>query len=493
MRKIIARYIVILLVIISVSNFSFAATTGEIAAEQAYCQTQTSICGTAPAEFTALTDFVREMMNSIKTIGTEWTYVGKYVDPNRFNGNTFAPPKQNIISKLARNVDQKLKFGLASATILVDPANIGGVKDIAGWTTLLFRNKVFLRDTKLVNDLEALLATKKLELWLWAWRYEKVNSENLKIMQTILKKYIDKWVLTDASQLKDWVLYNNITSMLTSILSSLKAFLSFGSTSQLDAISRGWGNGIFIVFNQKAITTIDRNYACVWSPNTICSTQSKKISQMLTILKNSVSVAKAAGKTFTDAIKRLWQTFAPSQQDDQFRTRENDLLRSMYGTTKFSTGRLINISVKESNGSIKDVAQAAGALWKWVIDAWIWVADGLTTVAKYFFTPKTLKETVDYTQAPSSSNSPASYNSWENAFTSLMSTYISDVFASQKADSELADFVEVKKITPAFKVLSDQIHSLENDVLGGKDKESSLIRSLWKACELQCGGGGKCR
>ena len=71
MRKIIARYIVILLVIISVSNFSFAATTGEIAAEQAYCQTQTSICGTAPAEFTALTDFVREMMNSIKTIGTE--------------------------------------------------------------------------------------------------------------------------------------------------------------------------------------------------------------------------------------------------------------------------------------------------------------------------------------------------------------------------------------------------------------------------------------
>jgi hypothetical protein len=61
-----------------VSNFSFAATDpiptpAEVAfaAEQVYCETQSSICGSAPKDFTALLDFVREMKNAIKTIGTQ--------------------------------------------------------------------------------------------------------------------------------------------------------------------------------------------------------------------------------------------------------------------------------------------------------------------------------------------------------------------------------------------------------------------------------------
>ncbi|MEI8009116.1 MAG: hypothetical protein WCI00_07200 [bacterium] len=48
------------------SNFSFAKTD-----DTAYCATQSSICGTAPEQFTFLMDFVREMSNAIKTIGPE--------------------------------------------------------------------------------------------------------------------------------------------------------------------------------------------------------------------------------------------------------------------------------------------------------------------------------------------------------------------------------------------------------------------------------------
>ena len=56
-----------------VGNFSFSAdiltvplTPAEI--ETAYCATQSSVCGTAPEQFTFLMDFVREMTNAIKTI-----------------------------------------------------------------------------------------------------------------------------------------------------------------------------------------------------------------------------------------------------------------------------------------------------------------------------------------------------------------------------------------------------------------------------------------
>jgi len=68
------------------------------------------------------------------------------------------------------------------------------------------------------------------------------------------------------------------------------------------------------------------------------------------------------------------------------------------------------------------------------------------------------------------------------------------VFVSQAFDaSELATFSEVKDITPAFKVLGDQIRVIKNDILGSKQQENSLIWSLWKACELQCGGWWLCR
>ncbi|MEI6672347.1 MAG: hypothetical protein WCL02_03080 [bacterium] len=55
------------------SNFSFAQSIPPVddPTDAKYCSTQSAICGTAPEQFTYLMDFVREMMNAIKTIGPE--------------------------------------------------------------------------------------------------------------------------------------------------------------------------------------------------------------------------------------------------------------------------------------------------------------------------------------------------------------------------------------------------------------------------------------
>jgi hypothetical protein len=58
--------------ITSVSNFSFVGaqfvqTDRGAVTEEEYCKTST-ICGTASEQLTMILDFVREMMNSIKTI-----------------------------------------------------------------------------------------------------------------------------------------------------------------------------------------------------------------------------------------------------------------------------------------------------------------------------------------------------------------------------------------------------------------------------------------
>jgi hypothetical protein len=57
-------------------------------------------------------------------------------------------------------------FGVASAAVFANPTNWGGLKDVLGNTVLLAKNKVFLRDTKLIEELESQLSTKKLEIGL---------------------------------------------------------------------------------------------------------------------------------------------------------------------------------------------------------------------------------------------------------------------------------------------------------------------------------------
>ena len=59
-----------------------------------------------------------------------------------------------------------------------------------------------------------------------------------------------------------------------------------------------------------------------------------------------------------------------------------------------------------------------------------------------------------------------------------MSEYTNDVFVNQSLDLNLATFSEVKDITPNFALLGDQIYAIKDNILGGKDKKNSLIRSL---------------
>jgi hypothetical protein len=67
------------------------------------------------------------------------------------------------------------------------------------------------------------------------------------------------------------------------------------------------------------------------------------------------------------------------------------------------------------------------------------------------------------------------------------------VLNNQQNDLNLVSMSEVIAVTPAFKILWNQIATIKDKILGGKDKKNSLISSLWAACELQCGRWWLCR
>lgn len=453
------------------------ATAEALAIEQAYCATST-ICWTASEPLTLLMDFVREMTNSIKTMWTQGEYLGQYINPNRFQWNVFTPPVKTVVDKLARNISQKIKFGLASTAIFANPVNFAGGKDVMWWTVLLAKNKVFLRDNKLIEELESQVSDKKYELGLWWWWYEKINPENLQVMQAIIKKYRDAWLFDEWSQIKNGALYNNVTSLLTQMLSSAKTFLYFDSTSQFDDISR-WGmDGVTIVFSTGAMWTIKRDYNCARGLINPCDSALKKFTNnMKTIWVNIKSSLSDSKKTFLSAIDRLGQLFSKNQSTD-FKTREAELLLSIYGTRKITPWKFIDVNYNESNGNASTVKD----IWAWIGDVASAIASG--AVRSWKLVTNDIFLTREKIQKITSTE--ASYNSSQDAFTSMMNQYIGDVFANQAMDIELATFAEVKDITPAFTVLGNQIAGIKNNILGDKEKETSLLTSLWAAAKLQC-------
>ena len=476
MKRIIAPYILLCVVITCVSNFSFAQTD-----DTAYCTTQSSICGTAPEQFTFLMDFVREMTVAIKTIGPEWAYLGQYVNPNWFQWTVFTAPKKTVLGTVARNVANKLKFGVASTAIFSSPVNFAGIKDMLWWIVLLSKNQIFLRDNKLVEQLESQVNDKKYELGLWGWWYDQIIPENRAIMQAIIQKYIDKWLLIPSSKVNPGVSYNNVTSLLTHVLSSAKSFLYFGATTGFDAMTR-WSSdqSIFIGFTTNAITTVQRDYNCARWSNNICSSELKKIKNGWSKMRKSLSLwSSDTKKTFKDAVTRLWQIFSPSTQDATYTARENDLLRSMYGSTQISKWTLAD-SLKKSWAGIKKSWAEVGQQ----------VAGVVSDVTSFRTFPKDIKGTVQV--IPTLPDSPPDTSATTD-ISKAIDSYVYDVFASQKIDLDLVGMSEVKDITPAFAVLGKQISVIKNDIIGNKDKQGSLISTLWASCELQCGGWWSCR
>lgn len=510
-------YNIIWLLLAYVGSFSyihaqFVQWTQGVSQDPSYCSTS-SICWTAPQKFTFMLDFVREMINSIKTIGTEGDYLGKYVHPNRFQWNNFVPETKTVVGKVAQNVEQKLKFGAAATTIFTNPINAWGLEEAAvGSVILTSKNKVFLRDSKLVEEMESLLSDKKYEIWLWWGWYSKVNEQNLALMNTILESYKNKWLFSSYS-LQEGVTYNNITSLLTRMLSAMKSFLYYDSTSQFDEFSR-WGKEgyIEITFAADVKESIEREYNCARGWTDICDKKKTTLKSLRKTFKTKLSTSSYNNKkVFVDATKRLTMLFSKKQQANNpqdaqaYKDREYDLLMATYGQSKRKDGILFNLIDfnYDKNGDLKTVWSAAAkdaaaiggaavVVYQTTVAAatgvW-WLLDGDLVLRSRHIIPKDLASQID--DLVSSQKRTVSIESnaslkWDDYFSNELKKLVTDVLQQQALDHDLAAYAEIKYITPAFNVIGQQIYVIKTEIIGDKDKDASLIKNLREAAETQC-------
>lgn len=492
MKRILAIILSVSILIVGMSNFTFAQGVSSVDKYYAvdYCKTQSTICGSSPEQFTYLMDFVREMTNSIKTIGTASPYLGAYVSPNRFKWTSFSPPQQTLANKFVTNLSKKATFSIATIAILASPVNLAGLKDMFWWIALLTKDYVFLRDSKLVEKTESIVTDKQYQLGLWGWWAQIVTAQNQEIMRGIIKKYEEKWLLqTSESRISDSVTYSQITALMLQILSTAKWYLYFGTRTRTfwSSDKTKW---LHVGLGIDAWIAIQTDYNCVkWSEH-ICSAEHMKIgktfAQAFSSLFGKNSKGATALKTIKDASNRLSQLFLPSQeQSDQFIARQQSLLVSMYGTKEVSMSKwLKGLLIDPFKKTWTDIKQSA--------------SDVVNDAKSYRTIPQDLKTTVQNIPPPSYLTEDPLL---ADVVTKSVDSYIADVLASQAVDLDIVSMSELKDfssswsqgVTPAFAVLSRQIASIRNDLIGSKEKDNTIIKSLWTACHDQCGRWWSCR
>jgi len=301
-----------------------------------------NICSSAPLGFRLMTDFIKEMILAIKTVGTRDPYLGQYVSPAWFEGNQFNPPKEGLVSKLIRNLKQKMQSVVAVTAVFTDLQNFGGLKDMAWWFIILFKRQVFLRDYKTLMEIDTLISDKKYELGLWGWWTAELTDVNQKMFQKIFDKYGPNgaWLFTQAT-INTNATYRQITTLMMRINSSLKTFIASPGESIHQFTGEFTKTKLFndspdidVAFNLSMMVNMHDNYQC---PMQCDGSRTKFKANISKIWKSFGSGSVQAMKTITDATKRLsiamWGGGGKTTANEKaaIQKRNQELLRSQFG------------------------------------------------------------------------------------------------------------------------------------------------------------------
>ncbi|MFA5748154.1 MAG: hypothetical protein WC872_03525 [Candidatus Absconditabacterales bacterium] len=451
-----------------------------------------NICGSSSDEFNLTLNFMQDILNTIKTIGPQGDWLGKYVNPNWFDGNKFSPPDMSLIGEGSRNISQKISTSIADLAIFTDFTNRGGIKDESLGIIILAKNKIFLRDRKKLEEMDRKITAKKYELGVGGGWYASISQSNLKLINSIIAKYVSNGLLI-RGELEQGIWYQDVTSMLTRINSALKSFLFVGKISQFDhaGFVRGINGKFTLKFNFDTIQRMDDNYSCASGiGNNKCNTSLAKFNDNIKLITQATKDgSNQALKTIKDASQRFAEIFTPSD-NQEYKDREKELLNSYYGNRQIrieQTGnfwkKVFNkrIDPNVDNGGLESLTPGLQNRGESILNVYKTTASFFTGI---FSSHEKFSDAII--------NYPSS-NSLDQKFSDLLKSQMQEVLDNQKSDQAFASLSEIKDITFKFNLIGIQIANIKN-VVGGKDKKKSLIYNLGKSCELQCSNvGGKCR
>lgn len=490
------KKIILLMMIVFVSPIFFGYTFA-----QGTPSVECNACGVPAPEYVLMTNFMKESLLFIKTLGTKAPYLGKYVNPNRFEAGIFAPPRQSLTSKLMENIK---KWGVAVgalASIFTNLRNGWGTKDFMLWFTILFKNKVFFRDYKTLLDIDTLVNDKKYELWLGWWFIDTLNKKNLDQYQKILDKYgpEGEWLFNRAT-LGPNVSYRQIVLLVMNINSALKTFVTLNTTQQFYSDFTYGGAkdipDITLYFAKEKIEDMDKKYVCA-----------RGLTQCDGSLRSSLTNFQKIWDIFTNGGKDFMKVLSDAKKKFQKRQFNQEEIKAWLKNTYWLNANEIEswglLGFKNYRSMIVNAWTSIKNLWTDLkneikqdntrVAAW----SALSTFSfKKIAILRNLKN--QFKDLPWMSNAESDVLSW------VINRYIdplpdkNTIFAKTLTDSSLAVIVDAQKdmelvlianvtdVTNRFGSMFSTIQGLIDDSIWRKGTKDSLVDNLWKACEAQC-------
>lgn len=416
--------------------------------EQPPCAT----CSSSPVHITLINNFTTEVLASIKTIGTEWSYAGKHVPPSWFNSGKFVPPKQGIMSKTLRRAKETLWSTLAIKRIHIEVSDFVNIGDSL---SVLAGNKTILRDRQKMGKTEQDINRKKYELSVGDGRTDKISWVPLRELQKTIEKYQDLGILSTATKIDDGAEYGDLILLLGRMNASVKHLIAVGGTGWASSekqkvidLRTSWE--VAIQLKSEAINQIQEDYAC---------TRRYACEQSRTSLKEEMKKIKNA---FKDGIKNIWTEISQA----------NQRLMEVYSQKR--TNSLFKVkkdfsAINELSWALKNLKNRRGK--------------------ENEIPPTTTVENND--TIASSITTTADKQAIINSFLQRIQDTKKTIQQEHQEINKKYTTTDISDIMPYFVSLSQKINEITDNGIGNKDTDKNcLIKNLWALCEKQCSNIG---
>lgn len=446
-------------------------------------------CWSSPLHVTLINSFITEMLWTIKTIGSEAPYAGKYVPPSRFDSGKFVAPKQSLLSKTTRRARETLWSALAVRRIHLEFSDLANIWDSLA---VIARNKTVIRDRNKVGNIEQIINKKKYELSVWWWRTDKIAWVTLDNMKDIIERYKWLWVLAAWTEVNAWSEYGDLIMLLWRTSSSLKHLVALGGenraakekeiTFQLRKRGR-----TAIEIEKNAIEQINSDYQCT-----------------------KMYACEDSRWSIQEEIKKIWEIYKNWRNGakTEIKRANSELVKaySKENLKKIVTENAIFNQLSWAINEVKDIGKRAkyemenSAVYQqiqvrtdsnWTESSNNWTTTTTTSDWKFTHTPS---QKWDPTINDIIKKTTATITTWDlkkeeiiNNFTTRITNSIALIKnEKQNTTNKYWALDKPDHILWKFIILSERINVINNDIIGSKDIDNCLIKNLWLLCEKQC-------
>lgn len=422
----------------------------------------------------------------------------------------FAVPEafvNSIKTKVKKNIDRELESArslMISTVILYKLTLSHALSDWILSISILFRNESFVRDYKILQEID--MSTNDIirdmaELWI---RDKKITPDTFLQIQNLQMTYtqeygwrypiFEKFIVSDNVKNKQLLTFiYRLNSLMKWFLYNVehKYFLRLNA-SVLENLLYDDGK-IEIKFNEKFIDYVASGYECaVWW----CNYWTKRAARELA--KDIAETGRKTWKAFwrskdliVNSTKELWavlknmprtqaKTLAWTGNNWWLTDKQIQLLRTIYGadtknltTTQIQSFKLLRSKTKEEFQPIWDLVSTVSSWAKLV-------RNGLTKKPVF---PMVQEEISSTSSNQVIRNNKSLQSESRNSITESMKGVIAQVLALKTQDKQIALWATNQDVVSFFQMW-EYIHKV---IIDGDIKWADwLVQSLWMLCEYQC-------